>query len=290
MTHPAIRDLFQTVAKQQTFQALLQQLTRGDAGPYSLSGLVPTAKALYLALLYQATERPLLVIVDGSKEAESLLEATDTFFRLLIDDRDALPPQAVPALDVLPHQKLSPDNEIAESRAVALWRLSTQKVPITVVPVASALYRTEPAEFYRQLALNLRVGEELPLDDLLHHLESIGYEKREPVEMQGEYSLRGGILDVFPAEADLPVRIEFFGDEVESIRRFEVESQRSVLKINSALLLPLVEHPRSRPLFRQLAEALNDENQDDLLNPGDPFPGREYLVPLVRPRTGPCFR
>jgi transcription-repair coupling factor (superfamily II helicase) len=285
VTHPAIRDLFQTVAKEQTFQALLQQLTRGERGPYSLSGLAPTAKALYLALLYQATERPLLVIVDGSKEAEVRLEAADTFFRLLIDDRELPLPQIIPALDVLPHQKLSPHNEIAESRAVALWRLSTQKVPITIAPVASALYRTESAEFYRQLALNLRVGDELPLDELLHHLESIGYAKREPVEMQGEYSLRGGILDVFPAEASLPVRIEFFGDEIESIRRFEVESQRSVLKINSVLLLPLVEHQRSNSLFRQLAEALNDENQDDLLNPGDPFPGWEYLVPLVRPHT-----
>jgi transcription-repair coupling factor (superfamily II helicase) len=289
VTHPAIRDLFQSAAKEPAFQTLLQQLTRGEEGPHSVSGLAPTAKALYLALLYQATERPLLVIVDGSKEAETLLEATETFFRLLIDDRELPPPQSVPALDVLPHQKLSPHNEIAEQRAVALWRLSTQKVPITIAPVGSALYRTEAAEFYRQLALNLRVGEELALEDLLHHLEGIGYEKREPVEMEGEYSLRGGILDVFPAEASQPVRIEFFGDEIESMRRFEVESQRSVLKINSILLLPLVEHPRSGALFRQLAEALDGEGEDDLLNPGDPFPGWEYLVPLVRPRTDTIF-
>ncbi|MFZ0591194.1 MAG: hypothetical protein WAM39_11965, partial [Bryobacteraceae bacterium] len=71
MTHPAIRDLFQSAAKEPAFQSLLQQLTRGDDGPYSVSGLTPAAKALYLALLYQAIERPLLVIVDGSKEAET---------------------------------------------------------------------------------------------------------------------------------------------------------------------------------------------------------------------------
>lgn len=289
MTHPAIRDLFQSVAKQQAFQSLLQQLTRGEAGPYSLSGLVPTAKALYIVLLYQATERPLLVIVDGSKEAEALLEATQTFFRLLIDDRELSPPQCIPALDVLPHQKLSPHSEIAENRAVSLWRLSTQRVPVTIAPVGSALYRTKSADFYRQLALHLRVGDELPLDDILHHLESIGYEKREPVEMEGEYSLRGGILDVFPAEAQQPVRIEFFGDEIESMRQFDVESQRSTLKINSVLLLPLVEHPRSNALLRELAEAIPDESRNDLLNPGDPFPGWEYLVPLVRPRTDTVF-
>ena len=289
MTHPAIRDLFQSAAKEPAFQSLLQQLTRGDDGPYSVSGLTPAAKALYLALLYQAIERPLLVIVDGSKEAETLQEATETFFRLLIDDRDVPPPQSIPALDTLPHQKLSPHNEIAEQRAVALWRLSTQKVPITIAPVGSALYRTEAAEYYRQLALNLRVGDELALEDLLFHLESIGYEKREPVEMEGEYSLRGGILDVFPAEASQPVRIEFFGDEIESMRRFEVESQRSTLKINSVLLLPLVEHSRSRTLFRQLAESLGGDDRDDLLNAGDPFPGWEYLVPLVRSRMDTIF-
>jgi transcription-repair coupling factor (superfamily II helicase) len=285
VTHPAIRDLFESASKHAAFQAFLHQLTRGEPGPFSISGLVTTTKALYLILLYRATERPLLVIVDGNKEAETLLEAANTFFDLLIDDRELPAPQLIPALDVLPHQKLSPHSEITESRAVALWRLATQKIPLTVVPVSSMLFRTETADFYRQLALNIHVGEEIPLDELLQHLESIGYEKREPVEMQGEYSLRGGILDVFPAEASQPVRVEFFGDEVESIRRFDVESQRSVLKVNSALLLPLVEHPRSRGLFRQLAEAVAGNEQDDLLNPGDPFPGWEYLVPLVRPRT-----
>ncbi len=282
--HPASRDLFQSAAKQQAFQLLLQRLTRGERGPFTLSGLVNTAKALYLVLLYQATEKPIFVLVDGSKQAETLLESTEVFFHLLLEGRDQVPPQLLPALDVLPHQHLSPHNEIAEKRAIALWRLSTQRVPITIAPIASALLRTESGEFYRQLAVTARVGEELPLEDLIEHLESIGYQRREPVEMVGEYSLRGGILDIFPAEALKPVRIEFFGDEIESIRQFDVESQRSVLKIPSALLLPLAEYPRSRALLRQLAEAA-EQSDLELANPGEVFPGWEFLVPLVRPRT-----
>ena len=74
----------------------------------------------------------------------------------------------------------------------------------------------------------------------------MGYEKREPVEMVGEYSVRGGIVDVFSPEADKPVRLELFGDEIESIRQFEVESQRSVLKVNSCTLLPLTPYQKSR--------------------------------------------
>ncbi|MBV8866600.1 MAG: transcription-repair coupling factor [Acidobacteriaceae bacterium] len=288
MTHPAIRDLFQSAGRQTDFQSLIQHLTRGEHGPFSVSGLVTTAKALYLALLYQATERPLAVLVDGNKQAETLLETIEVFLEMLLGTRELTSPQLIPALDVLPHQRLSPHIEISEKRAVGLWRLSTQKVPITIVPIASALLRTESASFYRQLALVLRAGEEMSLEDLTQHLDSIGYQRREPVEMVGEYSVRGGIFDIFPAEASRPVRLEFFGDEIESIRQFEVESQRSVSKINSVTLLPLLEYPQSRPLLRDLAKAA-DALEIDLSNPGEIFPGWEFLVPLVRPRESNIF-
>jgi transcription-repair coupling factor (superfamily II helicase) len=288
LTHPATQELFQSAAKQSAFQSLVQRLTRGARGPFSISGLVNTAKALYLVLLYQLTEKPLFVLVDGNKQAETLLESAEAFFHLLLEGRNLPAPQLIPALDVLPHQRLSPHSEIEETRAVGLWRLSAQKIPITIVPIASALLRTESAEFYRQLAVELRVGEELPLEDLVQHLESIGYERREPVEMVGEYSVRGGIFDVFQAEAAKPVRVEFFGDEVESIRQFDVASQRSVLKISSITLLPLAEYPRSRSLLRELADAAQ-EAELELTNPGEIFPGWEFLVPLVRPRGHSIF-
>ncbi len=283
MTHPATRELLQSAARQSGFQQLLQHLTRGERGPFSLSGLVTTAKALYLTLLYQATEKPILVLADGNKEAETLLESIEVFFDMFFDGRDLPAPLLIPALDVLPHQRMSPHNEIDEKRAVGLWRLAAQKMPITIAPVAAALLRTEAADYYRQLALVLRTGEELSLETLVQHLESIGYERREPVEMVGEYSIRGGIFDVFPAEASRPIRIEFFGDEIESIRQFDVESQRSVLKVQAATLLPLAEYQRSRAILRELADAAQQADLD-LSNPGEIFPGWEFLVPLVRPR------
>jgi transcription-repair coupling factor (superfamily II helicase) len=282
VTHPAIRDLLQTLSRDAGFQDVARRLVRDPSAHLSLSGLTTTAKALFLVLLWQATERNLVVVVDGNKEAETLGELVDTFFELLVTS-DIPRPQTIPALDVLPSQRLSPHSEIGEQRAVGLWRLASHKTTITITPVASALLRTEPAEFYRQLALTLRTGEEIPLDDLLAHLMKIGYEKRDPVEMVGEYSLRGGILDIFPAEASKPIRIELFGDLIESIRRFDVETQRSVMKIAETTLLPLVEYPRSPELFAQLAE------QVDVASPGDPFPGWEFLTPLVRPRKHSLF-
>ena len=220
-------------------------------------------------------------MVDGNQRAELLAELTETFFELLVGRPEAGLPQLLPALDVLPGQKLSPHTEIAEQRAIGLWRMAAGTVPITIAPVASALLRTRDADYYRRLALDIRTGEELPLDAIEAHLQSIGYERRDPVEMVGEYSIRGGILDVFGAESARPLRIEFFGDEVESIRRFDVATQRSVMKISEAQVLPLAEQPRSRQLLHAIAEKLDYQA---VASPGDPFPGWEFAAALAEPR------
>ncbi len=269
MTHPAVRDLFHTLNRHESFQDLLAKLVRREAGPFALSGLTPAAKALYLVLAWQALEKPLLVLADGNQRAELLVELCEAFFDLLVGRPEAGHPQLLPAWDVLPGQRLSPHTEIAEQRAIGLWRMATGGAPITIAPVGSALLRIHDAAYYRRLALELRTGEELPLDDIQAHLQSIGYSRRDPVEMVGEYSVRGGILDVFGAESQRPLRVEFFGDEVESIRRFEVESQRSVMKISEAQILPLAEQPRLRGM--------------------DPFPGWEFSAALEDPRQHSLF-
>ena len=287
MTHPAIRDLFLELGRHPGFMDALRKLPGGGA---SLSGLTTTAKAVYSVMLWQNTGRPLLIVVDGNQEAEALSEAIDTFFRLLAADaRES--PQLLPALDVLPMQKLSPHAEILEARAVALWRLAAGRAPITVLPVAAALLRIEHADYYRQLALRLKVGDELPLGDVVAHLESVGYERREPVEMVGEYSVRGGILDVFSPEAARPVRIDLFGDLVESIRRFDVESQRSVLKIDDCTLLPLTEFQKSRDLLARLRELVREAGtpERELPPAGEPFAGWETISAMARARTGALF-
>lgn len=269
MTHPAVRDLFHTLNRHDSFQELLAKLVRHEAGPFALSGLTPAAKALYLVLAWQALEKPLLVLADGNQRAELLTELCEAFFDLLVGRPEAGHPQLLPAWDVLPGQRLSPHTEIAEQRAIGLWRMATGGAPITIAPVGSALLRVHDAAYYRRLALELRTGEELPLDDIQAHLQSIGYSRRDPVEMVGEYSVRGGILDVFGAESQRPLRVEFFGDEIESIRRFEVESQRSVMKISEAQILPLAEQPRLRGM--------------------DPFPGWEFSAALEDPRPNSMF-
>ncbi len=267
MTHPAVRDLFQTLSRQPAFQDLIARVLRHEPGPYSLAGLTPTAKALYAVLLWQLTERPLILIADGNQRAENLAELAETFFNLLVGRPEAGRPVLLPAFDVLPGQRLSPHSEISEQRAIGLFRLSNGHSPITIAPVAAALVRTQDANYYGRLSLTLRKGEELPLEMIEAHLQSIGYERRDPVEMVGEYSIRGGIVDVFGAESAQPLRVEFFGDEIESIRRFDVQSQRSVLKVQEAEILPLREQPQT----------------------DDHHPGWEFSAALEQPRERSVF-
>jgi len=115
--HPAIRDLLESLNREPAFQEIVSRLNRDPSSRLSLSGLTTTAKALYLVLLWQLTERNLIVVVDGNKEAEALGELVATFFDLLVTS-DFPKPQTIPSLDVLPWQGLSPHSEISEQRAV----------------------------------------------------------------------------------------------------------------------------------------------------------------------------
>jgi len=286
LIHPAVRDLFLDLAKHPSFQDALRRLVR-VATPRSR--VLPPRQSPLFGALVAILGPSLIIVVDGNKQAEALSEAIHTFFPLLAaDDRNG--PQLLPALDVLPLQNLSPHADICEQRA-RIVAAGHPTSPITIMPVPAALMRIEPGDYYRQLALKLRVGDELPLEEVVSHLESIGYERREPVEMVGEYSVRGGILDVFSPEAPKPIRLDLFGDQVESIRRFDVESQRSVLKIEECTLLPLTEWQRSRALLVQLGELMRDSgvHSRDLPPPGEPFPGWELVAPMLQPRQASVF-
>jgi transcription-repair coupling factor (superfamily II helicase) len=278
--NPAVREKFHAVTRHAAFQELVHRYKGDGSERTRLGGLTPTAKALHLTLLWEALETPILVVTASNRAAEQLTELLEAFHSLLLSGAGAPRPLLVPAFDVLPGQGLSPHTEIKEQRAVGLYRMATGACSITVAPAAAALLRCETAGFYRQLAVTVRVQEEVGLEDLAAHLESVGYAKRDPVQMEGEYSIRGGIFDVFPAESHQPVRIEFFGDTVESLRRFDPESQRSVLKIEEVTLLPLDETPRTRASLDAAAELA--AVRDTL--PGEEFPGWEFYAAMVRDR------
>ena len=267
---------------------MVRVLERRDAGrnPVTASGLTDTAKMLYAVLLRRALGRPLFFVTRSNREAEQALDAMETWTRWLGEPA----PLLIPAHDIRPYQGLSPHADISEKRALGLGRLASGQASLVVTPVAAAASRLESPEFYRTLARFIRQGDAVRLEDLIEHLETVGYIRHDPVEMVGQFSLRGGILDVYSPEARRPVRIELFGDEVESIREFDVNTQRSFGSgggsgggpVGATLLLPLTEFPLRSDLLAELA-ARDSESDTKIFSPGEPFAGWEFLVPLLTP-------
>ncbi len=172
---------------------------------------------------------------------------------------------------MLPFENLSPHPDVQEQRAAALWKLSTGAVDILIAPVESAALKLFDLEYYAGLAVTLKRSEEVDIEVLTAHLASVGYTQMDLVEMPGQFTRRGGILDVYSPDADRPVRIEFFGDEIETIRKFDPETQRSQSGLDETQLLPLTEAPLTERLLaavngrlsRQRVEIDGDTENDD---------------------------
>ena len=313
MLLPFVRELFADVENSDSFARLLSALqappsgygaggdgAAGRAAPkvaadaakaarITASGLTPTAKALHLALLARSLRLPLLVVVASNRHAEQLQPLVRAFCELSA----ACGPNSVvtlPAYDVLPFENLSPHPEIQETRATTLWKISSGAASIVIAPVASAAMRLREREFYADLARALRRGESLEVELLIAHLNTVGYTTADVVEMPGQYALRGGILDVYSPEAERPVRAEFFGDEVESIRAFDPGSQRSLHPRDEAVLLPLTETPVSEAVLAAIHAKLSGRRlggtqemvQQAVATGGvTVFPGWEFLAPVA---------
>src|SRR5438874_1373050 len=243
MVLPFVRDLFTDVEKLPAFARVASHLKEGT-GRISVSGLTPTAKALLLVLLQRAADRPLILVGSDNRSMEDFVPLLQAFCELT----GAADPEtivALPTRDVLPFQNLSPHPELQEERAVALWKIATGAVSIIVSPITATALRLRSAEYYADLARIVRRGDTFDTDPLLRHLNTVGYTSTDVVEMPGEYALRGGILDAYSPEADRPLRIEFFGDEVDSIRPFDPATQRSApgAGADEVILLPLTPTP-----------------------------------------------
>jgi len=288
MVLPFVRDLFADVEKLPAFLRVSSHLKEAT-GRIRVTGLTPTAKALVLSLLQKSLGKPLIVVVPDNRASEDLVAVLQGFHELLGGGH----PEEIfslPTRDVLPFQNLSPHPEIQEQRAVALWRIATGAASIVVAPIAATAIQLRSAEYYADLARYVRRHDTLDIDPLLQHLNTVGYSSTDVVEMPGEYALRGGILDVYSPEADRPVRIEFFGDEVESIRKFDPGTQRSSNPVDEALLLPLTETPVNEDLLGAIHARLSGKRiagaeeivEQAVRSTGvTVFPGWEFYAPVA---------
>ncbi len=262
-----------------------------------ISGTAGGAKALAIAGAILAENRSTAVFASSNTEAQSLAEELAFYLHLLSPSPPAI--VHLPAIEVDPYRGLSPHPEISAARAKAIWQLFQEGPRILVTSSRAASVRLHGPQRFLNYCLMLKQDEDMSPDLIRDHLRESGYVEDDPVTDPGEFSLRGGILDVFPPHMEKPARLEFFGDRIESIRVFDVDSQRSVEKIRSLEIIPMRECCFSRRALKEWAEKVPSlwsapflphlEEELALAREGELFPAFEFLLPAIDPLGNTIF-
>ncbi len=219
----------------------------------SVCGISGTQKAYLLAALSRSLSgRPMVVVTYSQYEADRLFERLSCFI-----DESAI--GVFPAYDILPHHELLRSLDVAADRMTVIRAAMAGALPITVIPAKALVRKILDKRDLLSASLLVRVGDVFEHEQIASRLVYLGYRRSDVVENKGEFCVRGGIVDVFPIADEEPIRIEFFDDEVESIRRFDPETQRSEGQINEVFLYPASEFVYQRDEGEAAAERIKRE-------------------------------
>ncbi|HET9671210.1 MAG TPA: transcription-repair coupling factor [Actinomycetota bacterium] len=237
------------------------------------------------AALAVALEQPLLLVAPGPREAEELAAGVGAY---LGPDGVA----SLPAWDALPYEGMDPSPETAARRADAIARVREARGAFVLVAPYLAAMQGIPPTLGSRPPLQLAAGVELPPDELAERLVAAGYVRADVVEHRGEFAVRGGVVDVFPGTARRPVRLEYWGDEVERLREFSPSTQLTTKAIGAIDVPPvreLLADEEVRAAAAAAAPGLPDRYRDGLerLAEGLRFEGEDALAPFVFPRLPP---
>ena len=288
--HTPWRDAETALRDSDPFRRLKSQL--GD-----VVRLPVQAAAWVLDLLSRDLGRPLLVVVPHEVEAYAWLESAKLFRG---DDGGASRIVYFPAPSLTPYQELETSLLVRAEEAAALDRIGRGEAT-TVLTTPRALFRRLPsAQALRSATLTIETEEDIPIDDLVEHLLTWGYHRSDLVFEVGHFAIRGGVFDLWPPGSTSPIRFDFFGDTVESIRRFDADSQRSQGTLQSLEILALSLFPQGADQARKLADLLGKlsgavgghretsadvgEKRAALRDAGE-FPGWENYLPLLARET-----
>ncbi len=270
--------------------SLLNLPTAAKAGQrISLPDLAGSADALALAQLAQE-RRPLAVITATPLDAQRLVEEISWF-------APQLKVHLLPDWETLPYDHFSPHPDLVSERLATLFAVTQGQCDVLITAATTAATRLAPPAFLAAHTFLLKRGERLDLERFRSQMTTAGYQHVTQVVAAGEYSIRGGLIDLFPMGSALPYRIELFDDEIETLRCFDVDSQRSLYPVPEIRLLPAREFPTTeagRTTFRQrFREAFEGDASrialyKDVSN--GVFPGGiEYYLPLFFAETATLF-
>jgi transcription-repair coupling factor (superfamily II helicase) len=265
-----------------------------DAPPQALQQQRPTrlhgcGDALALARLAQQA-KPLIVLCASALDAQRLLEEIPYF-------APGLSVNLLPDWETLPYDSFSPHHDLISERLATLYAISRGSCDLTLIPASTALYRLAPPAYLAAYTFFLKQEEKFSLPQLRAQLTLAGYSHVTQVVAPGEYCVRGGLIDLFPMGSALPYRIDLLDEEIESIRTFDVDTQRTVYKVREVRLLPAREFPldeagrtRFRARFREVFEG--DPSRSNIyrdVSNGIAPAGIEYYLPLFFERTATLF-
>lgn len=269
----------------------LPKLTPGKR--YALPRPPGSADALLLARLAErekAAGRPVGIVAAGASDAQRLLDELAFFAP---DLRCSL----FPDWETLPYDTFSPHQDLISERLATLWRISQGEADVVIVPATTALYRLAPPSFLAGYTFQFAAGQKLEESKLKSQLTLAGYNHVTQVVSPGEYAVRGGLIDLFPMGSLVPYRVDLFDDEIDSIRTFDPDSQRSLYPVPEVRLLPGREFPmdddaraRFRSRWRELLEGDPTKSRiyKDMGN-GVATAGIEYYLPLFFEETATVF-
>ena len=208
------------------------------------AGLSPAAKALAAVSLSRTEKGVTLLVVPTDKDVEQVVADARFFYAAFESASASATERAVlplPSLQVDPYRGMTPHFRVAAARANALYAAATGTARLIVASAAAVLPKVSPPERLRRAGVEVRTGTEIEPQALADLLIDAGFTREDPVDEHGAFTIRGGIVDVFPAADAEPIRIEFVGDMVESLRRFDPSSQRSTGPTDQVLIVPVRE-------------------------------------------------
>lgn len=279
-------------------RTIIRDLTN-NKGPKEVAELTGGAGALFLSCLGQELNRPIIIITPTPENAESLLQDLNFFAKQSSRDTDSSPGPhpilSMPPWRTLPFEPDSPDASTVAERMRLLYNLTSGIPGFYIIPIQSVMQKLLPWGLFAESVTVLSTGMESDIEKLADGLISLGYENCPMVTRMGEFSRRGGILDVFTPFQELPARLEFFGDRIESIRLFDPETQRSSGEIKELILPPVRELILGSREIEQAQRVLSSMQEKDKidwlkdLGQGIARPGAEVLAPYLY-EMDPLFR
>src|SRR5215204_869815 len=285
--------MIQQITETREYQRLLEEL-RANARVISISGLVSgAARALAVAALQRDSGKTFAVVSQSTRDLEPWERDLHFWYAALAGKENAGNEILVlPASETAPYAGPPPHAQTLERRALALWGLQ-QRRPSFVLLTARALARktVSPAAIAKAGAV-LRRDEDHSPEALVERLMATGYMREDPVGAVGEFSMRGGIVDVWPPGREAPVRLEFFGDTIDSVREFDPENQLSTAQLRAVEVPPMHEFAVTALDFQFWSEGARERWGDEryarslrdrtaFADEGEAFAGWEWLVPIT---------